>query len=145
MNIACLHKDAVKTALYDVGIMTDRSYEIFKTFVEHQLANQVDLIVEATMHGEDAVAVLETWRDRYDLDLTCVICEVDRDVRRRRIETRARHVAHAAADRQLLDLEMTMDYSKLPGRRIAVITDRTPEASAALVLDQMTSQTSPEP
>lgn len=43
LNIACLHKDDVKTALYDVGIETPHSFRIFQTLVERLLADRVDL------------------------------------------------------------------------------------------------------
>lgn len=127
LNIACLHKDSIKATLYDrLGLVTTRSYEVFQALIEEQLANHVDLIVEATFHGDDAPGLLRRWQAAYGLDILCVICHVDAEQRRRRIESRHRHVAHAEADaQQLRTLDDIADYSKLPGRHLRVATDRT--------------------
>lgn len=138
LNIACLHKDAIKSTLYDAGITTTRSFQLFQAFVEQQLANRIDLIIEATMHEPAQADLLHHWQQTYDLDLTCVVCHIDRDERRRRIETRDRHVAHAAADQQQLrDLGRRVDYSRLPGRHIDITTEHEAAVSTRSVLAQL--------
>jgi predicted kinase len=126
LNIACLHKDSIKAALYDqLSLLTTKSYQVFQALIEEQLANHVDLIVEATFHGDDAPDLLRRWQTGYGLDVLCVICDVDPGLRRRRIETRHRHAAHAAADaQQLRTLDDVADYSNLPGRHLRLATDR---------------------
>lgn len=125
LNIACLHKDAIKAALHDVDITTPRSYEIFCTLAEQQLANRIDLILEATFHGPDAPTLLSHWQRTYDLDLTCLICSAPAETRRTRILTRRRHPAHAAADQQQLQQpEPEVDYTAFPGRLVSIDTDQ---------------------
>lgn len=140
LNIACLHKDDVKTALHDAGITTTRSFEIFQTLIEKQLSNGIDLIIEATMHVPDDWDRLRRWRTTYDLELFAVICSADRDERERRIRTRDRHPAHSEADRrQLTELDVEVDYSLLPGHHIDVFTQEEPRASACSVLARLGS------
>lgn len=125
LRLACLHKDAIKAALHDVGITTSRSYEVFLALAEQQLANRIDLILEATFHGSDAPALLWRWQHAYDLDLTTVVCSAAAETRRRRILTRPRHPSHAEADRQQLqELDAAVDYGAFPGRLEPVDTDR---------------------
>lgn len=138
LNIACLQKDVIKSALHDAGIVTGRSFQIFQALVEQQLANRVDLIIEATMHEPANADLLRQWQQTFDLDLICVICSADRDERRRRIQTRHRHIAHAEADQQQLrDIDRAVDYSRLPGRRISITTHRELGSSAREVLEQL--------
>lgn len=138
LNIACLHKDDIKASLHDAGILTPRSFQIFQALVERQLSNRVDLIIEATMHEQANADLLRHWQKTYDLDLTCVICSIDRDERERRIRTRDRHPAHAEADRQQLRaLEAEVDYSQLPGLHIDIRTQEEPRVSARTVLARL--------
>lgn len=138
LNIACRHKDVIESTLHDAGIVTSRSFQIFQALVEQQLANRVDLIIEATMHEPANADLLQQWQQTFDLDLVCVICSADRDERRRRIQTRPRHIAHAEADQQQLrDLDRTVDYSRLPGRRISITTHHESGRSAREVLEQL--------
>jgi predicted kinase len=136
LNIACLHKDSIKAALYDqLGLLTAKSYQVFQALIEEQLTNHVDLIVEATFHGDDAPDLLRRWQAAYGLDILCVICNVDSEERRRRIETRHRHAAHAEADaQQLRTLDDVTDYSDLPGRHLRLSTDRPLDACIQDVL-----------
>lgn len=135
LNVACLHKDDVKASLHDVGIETPRSFQVFQALVERQLANRIDLIIEATMHEPADWGILHRWQEAYDLDLVCVICSAEKDERERRIRTRDRHPAHAAADlRQLAELDAVVDYSRLPGLHIDVPTQDEPQATARRVL-----------
>ena len=125
LNIACLHKDAIKAALHDVDITTSRSYEIFCNLAEQQLANRIDLIVEATFHGPDAPTLLSRWQRAYELDLTCLVCSAPAETRRARILTRQRHPAHAAADQQqLLQPDPEVDYTAFPGQLAYIDTDQ---------------------
>ena len=127
LHIACLHKDSIKATLHDqLGLLTSKSYQVFQALIEEQLANHVDLIVEATFHGDDAPDLLRRWQTTYGLDVLCVVCHVDADLRRSRIETRRRHAAHAEADaQQLRTLDVVADYSRLPGRHLRLSTDRS--------------------
>ncbi len=126
LNIACLHKDSIKATLYDqIGLLTTKSYQVFQALIEEQLTNHVDLIVEATFHGDDAPGLLRHWQIAYGLDILCIICHADADQRKRRIETRHRHAAHAEADaQQLRTLDDIADYSTLPGRHLRLDTGR---------------------
>ena len=124
LHIACPHEDAIKAALHDVGITTPHSYEIFRTLAEQQLANRVDLILEATFHGPDAPDLLRRWQRTDELDLTTVVCSAADGTRRMRILARPRHPAHAEADRQQLqDPGSTTDHTAFPGRLVLVDTD----------------------
>lgn len=136
LNIACLHKDSIKATLYDqAGILTTKSYQVFQALIEEQLANHVDLIVEATFHGDDAPDLLHRWQTTYDLDILCVICHVDAEQRKRRMVARHRHPAHAEADaQQLRTVDDVADYAKLPGRHLRLPTDRPLDACVQDVL-----------
>ena len=126
LNIACLHKDVIKAALHDVDIITSRSYEIFCDLAEQQLANGIDLILEATFHGPDAPDLLRRWQRTFDLDLTCLVCQATAETRRWRILCRRRHPAHAAADQQQLQQpDPEVDYTAFPGRLVHIDTDQT--------------------
>lgn len=141
LNVACLHKDDVKASLHDVGIETPSSFQVFQSLAERQLANRVDLIIEATMHEPADWGVLRRWRDEYDLDLICVICSADRDERLRRIRERERHPAHADADRrQLTEPDAEVDYTRLPGRHIEVRTGESPLETARGVLARLRTE-----
>lgn len=138
LNVACLHKDDVKTALHDAGIVTARSFDVFQALVERQLSNRVDLIIEATMHVPADWGLLRRWQDAFDVDLVCVICTADRAERERRIRERIRHPAHAAADRrQLVEPDPAVEYRRLPGAHIPITTDRDPSTSVRVVLDRL--------
>jgi predicted kinase len=138
LNVACLHKDDIKTSLHDVGIETPHSFQVFQALVGRQLANRIDLIIEATMHEPADWGLLRRWQEAYDLDLVCVICSADRDERERRIRTRDRHPAHAGADRrQLAELDAMVDYSRLPGRHITFATEEEPHTTARDVLARL--------
>ncbi|MFD1720425.1 AAA family ATPase [Amnibacterium endophyticum] len=135
LGIACLHKDAIKAALHDAGVVTPRSYEIFLTLVEQQIANGVDLIAEATFHGSDAPELLRRWQRAYDLDVVRVLCRASAATRRTRILIRPRHPAHAEADRQQLERpEPIAAYSAFPGRHVLVDTEQPLSASLEEVL-----------
>jgi predicted kinase len=136
LNIACLHKDSIKATLFDqLDLLTSRSYQVFQALIEEQLINHVDLIVEATFHGGDAPDLLRRWQATYGLDILCVVCHVDPEQRRRRIETRHRHAAHARADaQQLRTLDDVAEYSLLPGRHLRITTDRPLDACIQDVL-----------
>lgn len=138
LNIACLHKDAIKAALHDVGITTPHSYEIFCKLAEQQLANRIDLILEATFHGSDAPDLLQRWADTYNLDITCLLCVAAPETRRNRIRTRPRHPAHAAADQQQLQKsEPQVDYTAFPARLVPVDTERPFAESLHVALTQI--------
>jgi predicted kinase len=135
LNVACLHKDDVKTSLHDVGIETPLSFPVFQRLAERLLANRIDLIIEATMHEPADWGLLRRWQEAYDLDLVCVICSAEQDERERRIRSRDRHPAHAGADRrQLAELDAVVDYSGLPGRHIEIATEQDPHTTARAVL-----------
>ncbi|GAA2749079.1 AAA family ATPase [Amnibacterium kyonggiense] len=138
LRVTCLHKDDVKAALHDAGIITPLSFDVFRGLAERLLANRVDLIVEATWHDPADWGVLAEWQERSELDLICVVCSADRDERERRIRTRERHPAHAEADRrQLAQLDLEVDYSGLPGRHVDVRTDDDTDTTARNVLARL--------
>ena len=47
LNIACIHKDSIKSFIYDVGFLTRRSIDLTFRFAEEQISNGIDIIVEA--------------------------------------------------------------------------------------------------
>ncbi|RIX31078.1 AAA family ATPase [Amnibacterium setariae] len=138
LDVACLHKDDVKTALHDAGIVTARSFDVFRTLVEQQLSNRVDLVIEAIMHVPADWVLLRRWQETFDLDLVCVICAADRAERERRIRARTRHPVHAEADRrQLVEPDPVVEYGLLPGRHIPMSTDGDPSTGVREVLDRL--------
>ena len=139
LNIACLHKDSIKTAIFDgLGLLTSKSFSVFEALIEEQLENGVDLIVEATFQFPDSADILQRWQSTYGLDLVCIVCSADSVERERRLKTRMRHEAHAEADtQQLAALDVPVDYSRLPGRHISINTNVPLSSSVADAFRQL--------
>jgi len=141
LNIACIHKDSIKSILYDKGIVTEKTFPLFKAFVEEQLNNNVDLIIEATFEFAGDDELLKNWQTRYGLELICVICETDYDERIKRIHSRVRHESHLEADAKHLENSdlATFDYSIMPGKHISIITTESPDKCLQSVVTQLHS------
>ena len=126
LNMVCICKDSLKEALCDeLAIQTEDSYKLYHRLVEEQVANGVDVMMESTFAFERDTEMLEVWLEAYELDLTCIVCQAEDDVRRKRMAMRARHVCHEDADKEAVEAVGKMfDYSALPGRLIYIATDR---------------------
>jgi len=137
LNVVCIHKDSLKASVYDqLGIVTQKAFMLFKALVEEQLENGVDIIIEATFDFAGDEALLKQWEEKYELELTCIVCQVSASERRNRILTRERHISHRENDvQQLARVENhAFDYSVMPGRHILVTTDEGVEKSLGQVL-----------
>ncbi|MBU0661013.1 ATP-binding protein [Patescibacteria group bacterium] len=130
LNICCLHKDTIKAGLYEkLNFHTEDSYKLYFHLAEDQVKNNVDLIMESPFIFEGDRKILKKWQKKYKIDLTCIICSADVETRKKRILTRERHDCHREADKKLLKnlTPKDVDYSKLPGRKIEIITDKPVE------------------
>jgi predicted kinase len=140
LNIACIHKDSIKAILYDkLGVVTEKTFLAFKAFVEEQLANGVNIIIEATFDFAEDAQLLRAWQDKYELELVCIICSVDNAERKRRILSRERHISHQDADlKQLQNIEIAhFDYSIMPGKHIAISTASSLQESVRAATSQL--------
>lgn len=140
LGIVCLHKDTIKEQLYDIlGLTTlddsreigKVSFELMKRLIEECLENEVDVIVDCPFNHSEDVELLQTWEEKYAIDLCSIICEIDEEERVRRFNVRSRHESHHDVDRLLeknehdADAWAACDYRMFPGKRMFLETDRS--------------------
>lgn len=126
LNIACISKDSLKSALYDeLNILTNYSYKLYFNLAEEQIKNWVDIIIESTFTYEDEINILNKWKNIYDIDIFCIICNVDNKIREKRIKNRERHICHKDADKKALEnlKKESFNSSKLIWKLININTD----------------------
>ena len=134
-GIACLHKDSIKEKLFEgLGMSTleeskrigKPSVDVMLYLAEQQIANGVDVIIEAPFNFPGDYGLFLKWMDQYEIGLYSVVCSIGSEERKRRVETRERHVAHFDSSRThdfFPDNEY--DYADMPGKKIRVCTDES--------------------
>ena len=145
-GIACLHKDSIKEKLFEgLGMSTleeskrigKPSVDIMLYLAEQQIANGVDVIIESPFNFPGDYGLFVEWANRYGIKLYSIICSVGVEERKRRVETRERHVAHFDSSRtQDFFPEKEYDYADIPGKQIRVHTDE----SIAHLVDKVLSE-----
>lgn len=145
-GIACLHKDSIKEKLFEgLGMSTleeskcigKPSVDIMLYLAEQQVANGVDVIMEAPFNFPEDYGLFVEWVNRYGITLYSVICSVGAEERKRRVETRERHGAHFDSSRTPdFFPEKEYDYADMPGKQIRVHTDE----SVARLVDKVVSE-----
>jgi len=141
LNIVCFHKDSIKTALFDeLNFPTTDTYKLFFKLAEEQISNHVDVIIESSFTYKSDLQLLKHWLKKYDVELFCVICDIDRGTRRQRIKSRPRHDCHRAADLKLIENLTTesCDYSRLPGKLIDITTNKPIEKTIRQICTEIT-------
>lgn len=125
LDIVCLHKDSIKAAIHDeLGVKTQDTFKVFFRLAEEQIANGVDLIIEAWMLPELNKPLFESWEREYGVEIISLVCTIDPETRKHRILSRERHECHEEADKQALDeIEEFVDYSGMPGEVMELRTD----------------------
>lgn len=146
-GIACLHKDSIKEKLFEglaLSTLEDSkrigkpSVDVMLYLAEQQIANGVDVIIEAPFNFPEDYQTFNDWALRYGVELYSVICSIDSEERKRRVETRERHGAHFDGSRtQDFFPEKEYDYVAAPGRQIRILTDRSLPELAKKVISQL--------
>ena len=107
-GIACLHKDSIKEKLFEgLGMSTleeskrigKPSVDVMLYLAEQQIVNGVDVIIEAPFNFPGDYGLFLKWMDQYEIGLYSVVCSIGSEERKRRVETRERHVAHFDSSR----------------------------------------------
>jgi len=145
-GIACLHKDSIKEKLFeglDMSTLEDSkrigkpSVDVMLYLAEQQIANGVDVIIEAPFSFPGDYELFLQWRDQYGINLYSIICSIGSEERKRRVETRERHGAHFDSSRSHdFFPEKEYDYVDIPGKQIRVCTDKP----VAYLVDQVISE-----
>ena len=140
LNIVCLHKDIIKETLYDLLQMSNLddsrkigciSLRLLFKLTEEYLENNVDLIIESPFYFQEDIDLFKLWIEKYGIDLYCIVCEIDNEIRHQRFVTRPRHESHHDVDRlmekkdqEVID-RLTFNYDLMPGKVFKVSTDKT--------------------
>lgn len=130
LNIACLHKDKIKSAVHDVlDLLTPKALNLLLKFTEDQISNGVDLIIEGPFNFEEDAEIFEKWQEKFKINLFFAICSANNHTRKERILSRERHACHQEADEKLLSQIETksFDYSIMPGKHINVVINKPTE------------------
>lgn len=135
LNIACLHKDALKENLYEILKLStledskrigNQSVQLLLRLAEEQIANKADLIIEAPFTFQEDYTLFQNWIDQYKIDLYSVICNISAEERKDRFVNRPRHSSHHDQERieSATFNEDTEVYNTIPGKQIKVTTDQ---------------------
>ena len=114
-----------------LGVTTRKAFLLLRSLTEEQMENGVDVIIDATLDFEGDEEILKDWVKRYDIELICIVCQIDPAERQRRMLTRERHAVHSEGDSRVLATIGThaFDYSAMPGKHVFVTTNGNPEES----------------
>lgn len=134
-GIVCLRKDSIKEKLFEsLGMTTleeskrigKPSVDVMLHLAEQQIANGIDMIIEAPFNFSEDYGIFTEWVEKYGVRLYSVICFTSPDERKRRVETRARHGAHFDSLRTPEYFpEKEYDYAVIPGKQIRIQTDKS--------------------
>lgn len=134
-GIVCLHKDSIKDVLFE-GLRLSTveeskrigkpSIDIMLHLAKQQIENGIDIIIEAPFNFPEDYGLFTEWENQYGVELFSVICYVDTEERRRRIEARARQGAHFDKLR-MEDFfpEKEYDYEDIPGKKMKICTNKS--------------------
>ncbi|MFA7308228.1 MAG: ATP-binding protein [Hyphomicrobium sp.] len=132
-GIVCLHKDSIKEKLFEgLNLSTleeskrigKPSVDIMLYLAEQQIANGIDIIIEAPFAFPGDYKIFEEWKEKYDIDLYSIICFLDAEERKKRFSNRSRN--HAHFDEMRMEdhfSENEYDYASIPGEQIMIKTD----------------------
>ncbi|MDD4333390.1 MAG: AAA family ATPase [Patescibacteria group bacterium] len=155
LNIFCLHKDSLKNNLFDImggnGIDGGKkiglySIKLMLKLIEEQIERSIDLMAEGTFHLSEDMDLINNWKEKYNLQIYSIICHINKEERLKRFVNRERHQAHNDQERiarheQGIEkwwvLEDDADYSKMPDKKIEIITDRPAEELAEEIIRQI--------
>jgi predicted kinase len=141
LNIFCLHKDSLKSNLYDIlelSTLADskklglQSVHLLFRLAEEQLKNGIDLIIESPFNHEGDYELFRRWEKEYNLDVWKIICKMDDDERDRRYRKRLneRHRCHhdeeriASGEFDEISKAGYVIYENMPGKKIEVVTNK---------------------
>lgn len=135
LNIFLLSKDALKERLYemencktleDSNRIGKLSIFLILDLAEDAIKNGVDAILESPFDHPDSLKRFQEWIDQFHVKLNIVVCEINEEERRRRIETRPRHYSHHDVTRKVLGhfKKSDFDYTQMPGKKLFLETNK---------------------
>lgn len=148
LNIICLHKDSLKEDLYkSLELSTlehskklgEISIDLLYGLVEEQIANDVDVILEAPLIFKEDYKIFEQWTKSYEVEVYVLICGIDESQRLIRFMSRERHTAHHDLERGM-KATVKFDpktYHLIPGKKIEITTNKPPEVLAKEVIREL--------
>lgn len=148
LNIACIHKDAIKEQLYELRNLKslehskkigNESIQLMFKLAKAQIANNIDIIIEAPFTFAGDYNIFASWKDQYQLQIYAIICSIPRETREVRFRGRLRHQAHHDSERTFTDKDLSI-YNGLPGRHITVVTDKPIELLVDEVIKKLKKQ-----
>ncbi len=134
-GIVCLHKDSIKEKLFEglhLSTLEDSkrigkpSIDVMFYLAEQQIANGIDIIMEAPFNFPGDYDLFSQWKEKYGINLYSVICSIDVEERKKRFSNRDRHHAHFD-DMRAVDhfADNEYDYTLIPGKRILIKTNES--------------------
>ena len=134
-GIVCLHKDSIKEKLFEglhLSTLEDSkrigkpSIDVMLYLAEEQIANGIDIIIEAPFNFPGDYELFTKWKEKYGINLYSVICSVGIEERKKRFNNRERHHAHFD-DLRIIDhfTDNEYDYASMPGKRILIKTEES--------------------
>ena len=152
MNMFCLHKDSIKENLFEtMGLSTLEdskrigavSSKLLLALAREQLANGVDLIIEAPFNFPKDYDLFAQWEKEYGVKMYKVICRIGDEERVNRYNDRLaeRHYCHCDNQRVANgEVEVQMDYSiydSMPGEKMEIETNRPVEVLAEEIINKI--------
>jgi len=131
-GLPCLHKDFLKEYLYDsfdMSTLEDSKWVgkvtigLLYQLAEQQIRRGVDLMLDSAFMYPDDYKMLYEWMEKYDLDITSIVCTIDDAIRQKRIVERPRHRAHHDSEREHATANNGI-YESMPGKKIVVSCDK---------------------
>ena len=146
LNIVCLHKDSLKEGLYDILSLKTledskrigaQSIQLPFKLAKEQLARGIDLIIEAPFNFSEDYKIFRKWRLEYKLDLYSVICSIDPETRKNRINNRPRHRAHHDNERGNVLVDVDYNYKYMPAKQIKITTNKPVKQLIDNIIEQL--------
>ena len=134
LNIVCLHKDSILENLYEIQGLSNleesrrigfQSIELLFRIAEEQLANDVDLIIEAPFYFDEDYKFFRKLEKKYNFKIFSIICSIDEKERARRYKKRKRHKSHHDTEREIGKFTKGERYNDLHGKVIKVQTSKS--------------------
>ena len=94
LGLVCLHKDTIKEHLYDglnLATLEDSkkiggvAANLLMALAEEQLANGIDIVLEAPFNFESDYPRMESWQKEYGCNIVTIVCDIGVDVGKTRI------------------------------------------------------------
>ena len=148
LNIFCLHKDSIKENLYellelktldDSKMIGKKSIQLLLSLAKEHVLSGVDIILEAPFNYEKDIQTFHEWKNKYNLDIYCIITYIDSETRKDRFTNRVRHQCHHDEERILIQKNILeeYEYKNMPGKKIDITTNIPTEELVDYIIKQI--------